>query len=163
MNRLIVIALCFVFASAAQAQDVRFGARVGLDVTSAIALQVRADFGGNADGFGVRAVVGTNVIFGAAEVAGYYRLGSDGRGSGFYLGAGGGLFLANNFIVGFVTDGAGPAIIVTPYLCALIGYQYAISDRSSLFIEARPALSFTGSGGAPVLFPLFGVGINIGF
>ncbi len=141
------------------AQDVRFGVRFAADVSAVVALQLRADLEAPGDGFGVRAVIGSWALISGAEVMGYYRFASDGRGSSGYVGAGGGVLVVLNVLLGLV---GGPVFVTPFYLAGLIGYEYALGDHFRLFAEFRPAWLFV-DGGTLSFVPLLGLGLNIYF
>jgi hypothetical protein len=160
MNRWFLVLLIAAVGSSAAAQDWRFGARLALDASGLVGVQVRADFGGrNTDGFGVRVVARTWFLLSAVNAFAYYRLVTDELGSCAYFGAGGGVTLAPNLLGD--PSGTRPTVFVTPFVNAVVGYERALSERVSLFVELRPAWLISGASFA--IAPAFGLGLNYYF
>jgi hypothetical protein len=155
----VVFALLWFGSTSALAGDLRFGIRTAVDFSSAFALQARVDFADAGDGFGVRGVAGIAGFFNSLEIMGFYHLLGDERGSGVYVGTGGGVLA----ILSLITDafsGSGP-FYTPPYVAGLIGYEYAFTRGFTVFAEFRPAFAFGTRNGNPIFLPLFGLGLNI--
>jgi hypothetical protein len=155
MRRFLLILLVALLGSTAAAQDLRFGVRLGVDVSNAVAVWVRYDDNRLENGFGVRVQIGSTVLLNSADVTAYHRFASDGRGSGGYVGASGGVFAVFSFLF---APPNGATVDFAPFFGALVGYTHAFNDSVALFVEARVVALL---GGIIVPFPLLGLGVNI--
>jgi hypothetical protein len=156
----------------AQAQEVRFGVKLGLDFPQIVGAMARADFGE----YGVRVTAGGFFGFYSLEAHGFYQFLTSADGSGGYIGLGAGL-LANysqpRCDAPIPDPPPGPnAPPITPINCAnpwwdtmvsgLLGYELALSHHVHAFAELRPLYQLFppyGYRSLPII-PAFGVGLN---
>ena len=161
MKKLLLILLITLFGSGAFAQDLHFGAKIGLDVPQFVGIFLRYDFADRSErGFGVRLTAGGLVFVSVGvfnvEANGYYRFARQPSGSGAYVG--GGLGFLYGFAFGLVGNGASPLLW---YVNGLLGYEIQLGDGIQFYAEVRPTIPL-GSGMFSIV-PFFGLGFLFEF
>ena len=145
--------------SVAHAQDFSVGIRTGL------ANYAGLEFGVQLEPFTIRAVVdgapfglGPNTISWLFSLEGLYPVPTDERGSNFYVGVGGGVWLTNiGILVPLVPcpNCPPPSGQLFPQVHAVLGYEWRFDDGFGVALQSSPAmLYFAANSGAIGFLPI---------